>query len=54
MGTTLILLRDMYLHVGPGIILAFAMPLLLALLSIIVAQIVRRARNGATEASETA
>lgn len=54
MGTTLILLRDMYLHVGPGIILAFAMPLLLGLLSIIVAQIVRRARAGAAEASEAA
>lgn len=54
MATTLVLLRDMYLHVGPGLLLAFAMPLLLGLLSIIIVQVVRRARASASEASETA
>ncbi len=54
MGTTLALLFDMYAHVGPGLLLAFAMPLLVGLLGIIAVQAFRRIRARTEEVSEAA
>lgn len=45
MATTLTLLRDMYLHVGPGLLLALAMPVSIVLLVVVSAQVVRRVRS---------
>jgi len=54
MGTTLTLLADLYAHVGPGLFLAFAFPVLLALFGIILVQGVRRVRGADDEVTETA
>lgn len=45
MGTTLDLILDLYRHVGPGIILAFALPVLLVFLGLILFSTYRRARG---------
>lgn len=45
MGTTITLLADLYAHVGPGLFLAFALPLFLALFAILLMQGVRRLRR---------
>lgn len=54
MGTTLTLLADLYAHVGPGLFLALAFPVLLALFAILLVQGVRRLRAADEELTETA
>ena len=45
MGTTLDLLMDLWRHVGPGIVLAFALPVLLGALGVILVSSYRRVRG---------
>jgi hypothetical protein len=52
MGTTLALLADLYKHVGPGLLLAFALPVFAGLLGLILLsgyKRVRASREGATD-----
>ncbi len=45
MGTTFALVADLWRHVGPGIVFAFALPVLLVLLVLILFSGYRRARG---------
>jgi hypothetical protein len=45
MGTTFALVADLWRHVGPGIVLAFALPVLLVLFGLIVLSGIQRARG---------
>ena len=55
MGTTITLLADLYAHVGPGLVLAFALPVLLLVFGVLLVQGVRRARSRLVEqAAESA
>ena len=45
MSTTFALVADLWRHVGPGIVFAFALPVLLVLLGLLVLSGVRRARG---------
>jgi cytochrome c-type biogenesis protein CcmH/NrfF len=54
MGTTITLLADLYAHVGPGLLLAFALPALLLVFGVILLQAVRRARSRQEQVAESA
>ena len=45
MGTTFALVADLWQHVGPGIVLAFALPVLLFFLGVILLSSFRRVRG---------
>ena len=54
MGTALTLLADLYAHVGPGLLLAFALPLFAGMLGVILIQGFKRIRARRDEATELA
>ena len=54
MGTTIALLRDLYLHVGPGLILALALPVLAGILGVVLLQAYKRIRDRREGATESA
>jgi hypothetical protein len=45
MGTTFALVADLWRHVGPGIVFAFALPVLLVLLVLVLFSGFRRVRG---------
>jgi hypothetical protein len=45
MSTTIALVADLWRHVGPGILLAFALPVLVVLLGLILLSGIRRVRG---------
>jgi len=45
MGTTIALVADLWRHVGPGIVFAFALPVLLIMLGIVLLSGFRRVRG---------
>jgi hypothetical protein len=45
MGTTFALVADLWQHVGPGILFAFALPVLVVLLGLILFSGVQRVRG---------
>lgn len=53
MGTTLALIADLYRHVGPGLLLAFALPVFAGLLGLILLTGYKRIRGRREEATET-
>jgi hypothetical protein len=54
MGTTLALLKDLWSHVGPGLLLVIALPVLAGILGVILLQGYRRVRDRRAEAAESA
>ena len=50
MSTTIALIMDLWRHVGPGIILAFALPVLLMAFGLVLLTAFRRLRSRAHEA----
>jgi hypothetical protein len=45
MGTTFALVADLWRHIGPGIALAFALPVLLGLFGLVLLTTYRRVRG---------
>jgi hypothetical protein len=45
MSTTITLLLDLWRHVGPGLLLAFALPVLLMALGLVLLTVFRRMRT---------
>jgi hypothetical protein len=45
MSTTIALVADLWRHVGPGILIAFALPVLVVLLGLILLSGIRRVRG---------
>lgn len=54
MGTTIALIRDLYAHVGPGLLLALALPVLAGILGVILLQGCKRIRDRRQQATESA
>jgi hypothetical protein len=54
MNTVFILLADLWSHVGPGLLLAFALPVLLMLGGVILLQGSKRVRDRVRRAQENA
>lgn len=52
MSTLLTLIADLYAHVGPGLLLAFALPVFAGILGVILLQGYRRILAGREEATE--
>jgi hypothetical protein len=53
MSTLLTLLADLYAHVGPGLLLAFALPVLAGVFGVILLQGYKRILARREEATET-
>jgi hypothetical protein len=53
MSTTIALVADLWSHVGPGLVFAFALPVLLIAFGVIVLMVARQVRSR-TRASEDA
>lgn len=54
MNTVFILLADLWSHVGPGLLLAFALPVFLVLGGVILLQGTKRVRSRLRQAEENA
>jgi hypothetical protein len=54
MNTVFILLADLWSHVGPGLLLAFALPVFLILGGVIILQGSKRVRDRMRRAEESA
>jgi hypothetical protein len=54
MGTTFALLRDLWTHVGPGLLLALALPVLAGILGVILLQGYKRVRDRREAATDSA
>jgi len=54
MGTTLALIRDLWTHVGPGLILALLLPVLAGVLGVVLLQGYKRIRDRREQVTETA
>lgn len=54
MATAFTLLADLYSHVGPGLLLALALPVLAGILGVILLQGYKRIRDRREEATESA
>lgn len=54
MGTTFALIRDLWTHVGPGLILALALPVLAGILGVILLQGYKRLRDRRQGVTESA
>ncbi len=54
MGTTLALIRDLWTHVGPGLILALLLPVLAGVLGVVLLQGYRRIRARREQVTESA
>jgi hypothetical protein len=54
MGTTLALLRDLWTHVGPGLILAFLLPVLAGVLGVVLLQGYKRIRDRREQVTDPA
>ena len=52
MSTTIALVADLWSHVGPGLVFAFALPVLLIAFGVIVLVVTRQIRNRARGAHD--
>lgn len=50
MATTFALIRDLFAHVGPGVVLAFALPVFIGMLGVIIITGFKRFRSVEEEA----
>jgi len=53
MSTLLTLLADLYMHVGPGLLLAFALPVFAGILGVLLLQGYKRVLARREEATDT-
>jgi len=54
MGTTFALLRDLWSHVGPGLVLALLLPVFAGILGVVLLQGIKRVRDRREQATESA
>ena len=54
MGTTITLIADLFAHVGPGLVFAFALPVFLGLGAVVLHQSFRRVRSRQDQVTDAA